>query len=372
MARCYKSKAMRLTDEVLRDIWNNCYPRNCRLPSEETLAVRYNCSRMTMRKILTSLISDGILIKIPGSGTKLHPQLDLPAPPCADNSCCKKIAAVMAAFPDILTIEVNRGIHDYAIQNGISFTLLQNTEGPTLLAQNLKQLDTAVFSGVIGFGTDAACNDQLRMLSEKGFPVVCVDNPVDGSAIPYIGVDNFGGMYSAAAHLLTRSENALYYIGHRMERHSQQERYRGYCAAMTAYGMDEFIPACSITIPVSQTSGKYLDTDQERLLTEAAEKLLANPRPFGVVAECDYIARSILKTAEKMHLVPGKDFFIIGFDDLPQAEKMDLSSVHQPRYELGFEAARLLDQIINGHPVPGESRLLPVTLKLRGSSGRDQ
>ena len=140
MAGSYKSKALRLTDEFLRDIWNNFYAKDCYLPSEDTLAVRYKCSRMTMRKVLAGLVADGILIKFPGSGTQINPQLDLPEPLRVNSKSNKKIAAVMAAFPDILTIEVNRGIHDYALQNDLAFTLLQNTEGPAALAQNLKNL----------------------------------------------------------------------------------------------------------------------------------------------------------------------------------------------------------------------------------------
>lgn len=369
MAGNYKSKAMRLTDELLRDIWNNSFAKDCHLPSEDTLAVRYKCSRMTIRKVLANLVADGILIKFPGSGTRINPQLDLPEPPKADGSSGKKIAAVMAAFPDILTIEVNRGIHDYALQNNLAFTLLQNTEGPVALAQNLKNLRTSDLAGIIWFGTDKLCNEQIRLLADQGFPVVCVDNPIPESGIPYVGVDNFAGMYTAADHLLRQMPRGIYYVGYCVEQHSQLERYRGYCAAMNDHGVAEKIQQYSITIPTLQNSGKYLDPLQERLLDEAAEKLLSFPLPFGVAAECDYIARAILKKAAAQHLTPGKDFIIIGFDDLPQAENMELSSVRQPRYELGYEAAHQLDLFISGQPpAPGMEKLLPVALKLRKSS----
>lgn len=371
MAGSYKSKALRLTDEFLRDIWNNFYAKDCYLPSEDTLAVRYKCSRMTMRKVLAGLVADGILIKFPGSGTQINPQLDLPEPLRVNSKSNKKIAAVMAAFPDILTIEVNRGIHDYALQNDLAFTLLQNTEGPAALAQNLKNLKTSDLDGIIWFGTDKLCNEQVCSLAEQGFPVVCVDTPIPGSGIPYIGVDNFGGMYTAASHLLKRMPGGIYYIGFCLERHSQLERYKGFCAAMKDYGIEEKIPQYSITIPTIQNSGKYLDPLQGYLLKEAAEKLLTSPLPLGVVAECDYIARVILKTAEDLHLTPGKEFCIIGFDDLPQAKNINLSSIRQPRYELGYEAAQLLNSLINGNnTVSGMEKLLPVTLKLRDSSGR--
>jgi len=87
-----------------------------------------------------------------------------------------------------------------------------------------------------------------------------------------------------------------------------------------------------------------------------------------VVAENDYIAQALLDTAERMQSKPGKDFFVCGFDDLPLAESRDLSSIRQPRYELGYEAARLLGDIIAGREAGTINKVLPVTLIPRGSS----
>ena len=87
-----------------------------------------------------------------------------------------------------------------------------------------------------------------------------------------------------------------------------------------------------------------------------------------VVAESDYLARNLLNVAEKMNLSAGKDFFIISFDDLPLAGKMNLSSIRQPRYELGYEAAQFLLQMIEGQITQGMCKHLPVTLIERKSS----
>ena len=120
MARCYKSKALRLTEELLRDIWNNCYSRDCYLPAEETLAGKYNCSRMTIRKVIAGLVADGVLVKIPSCGARINPELTLPGKSTRKRMQKRCIAVVAAAFPDVLTIEVNRGIHDCAAQHDVS------------------------------------------------------------------------------------------------------------------------------------------------------------------------------------------------------------------------------------------------------------
>jgi LacI family transcriptional regulator len=137
---------------------------------------------------------------------------------------------------------------------------------------------------------------------------------------------------------------------------------------MCDFGLRARISGFTTLFSEPEESEHWFEDDHDRAAMEAAARLLANPEPFGVVAENDYIARAMLDTAERMQRKPGKDFFLCGFDDLPLAESRNLSSIRQPRYELGYEAARLLGDIIAGREVGTVNKILPVTLIPRGSS----
>lgn len=85
----------------------------------------------------------------------------------------------------------------------------------------------------------------------------------------------------------------------------------------------------------------------------------------------DYAARSVYRAAEELKLRVGCDIMLFGFDDLPLASCLEcpLSSVRQPRKEIGFEAAKLLCDEVSGKITRPVIKVLPVELVERESSG---
>jgi GntR family histidine utilization transcriptional repressor len=51
----------RILDDVEANIMSGAWPPGHRIPSEQDLAVRYGCSRMTMNKVLTGLVTTGLI-----------------------------------------------------------------------------------------------------------------------------------------------------------------------------------------------------------------------------------------------------------------------------------------------------------------------
>lgn len=364
----YKSKAIRLAEDFLKDIWSSQYSKDEYLPPEDELAHRYCTSRMTIRKVLSILERDQIVVKVSNCGTKINPELNLPEPPNAGLSKPITIGAVMAAFPDALTIEINQGIRDYAEKHGMSFLLIQNTEGPEALFRDIRQLEFSRLFGLIWCGMAPGCSEQIQKLASRHFPLVCVDNPLDGVNVPYVSVDNFGGMYLAATSLLNYFRSGIYYFGGIPELMTQRRRYDGYCQAMLDFGLKNRISDFSIFFEKNPESRGWFDEKHDRPAQLAAAKLFQRSLPFAVVAENDYIAQILLNCAKALNLTVGHDFFLCGFDDLPLAASLDLSSVRQPRHELGYEAARLLCQMLQGGNYSGFAKILPVSLVPRGSS----
>lgn len=84
----------------------------------------------------------------------------------------------------------------------------------------------------------------------------------------------------------------------------------------------------------------------------------------------DYVARGIYRAAEELKLKIGRDVMVFGFDDLPLASCLEcpLSSVRQPRREIGYEAAKLLHERIMGKVSRPVTKCLPVELIERESS----
>ena len=93
-------------------------------------------------------------------------------------------------------------------------------------------------------------------------------------------------------------------------------------------------------------------------------------RPTAVFCSNDEMAIGAIRSARAAGLdVPG-DFSVVGFDDIPFAGAYDppLTTLRQPRREMGRAAARLLLAALGGE-APARPAVLPHVLVVRASSG---
>ena len=81
------------------------------------------------------------------------------------------------------------------------------------------------------------------------------------------------------------------------------------------------------------------------------------------------MALGVLLAVRELGLRCPEDISIVGFDDLDFAEftAPALTSVHQPGYQLGTAAARLLLERIDGLKQSAKKLVLPSELKIRHS-----
>jgi DNA-binding LacI/PurR family transcriptional regulator len=101
---------------------------------------------------------------------------------------------------------------------------------------------------------------------------------------------------------------------------------------------------------------------------EAMARLLSlREPPTAVFTHSDEIAFGALRTLRRAHLRVPEDVSVIGIDDHPVSEQLDLTTVHQDVREQGEIAARLVIALLDEEPVP-PSTLLPTHLVLRGST----
>lgn len=104
---------------------------------------------------------------------------------------------------------------------------------------------------------------------------------------------------------------------------------------------------------------------------QALEKLLSLPEPpTAVFCHSDVMALGALSYAKRHGLRVPQDLSIIGFDNISLSEFCDppLSTVAQPRYDIGREAMLLLLDQLHGQSVSSGSRLLDCELIVRGST----
>jgi LacI family transcriptional regulator, repressor for deo operon, udp, cdd, tsx, nupC, and nupG len=95
-------------------------------------------------------------------------------------------------------------------------------------------------------------------------------------------------------------------------------------------------------------------------------------RPTAMFCANDEMAMGFISELHRNGIETPRDISVVGFDDIDTAEYFipPLTTVHQPRVEMGEEAARALVDLIDGkHPDIGRI-VLPAELVLRRSTAR--
>jgi LacI family repressor for deo operon, udp, cdd, tsx, nupC, and nupG len=177
---------------------------------------------------------------------------------------------------------------------------------------------------------------------------------------PHVSIDDYAAGRQAVDHLL--------YLGHRriamidaIDPNATSWPVDGRALAYTESLADAGLPldeALFVRVEWGAASG-----------ADAMARLLSlREPPTAVFAHSDEIAFGALRTLRRARLRVPEDVSVIGIDDHPHADILDLTTVHQDVRRQGELAARLVVALIGGDAVE-RATVLPTQLMPRGSTG---
>lgn len=212
---------------------------------------------------------------------------------------------------------------------------------------------------LLGYGDYRQIADKLRQLRDNGahFIIWGVTTPeLEGHSV---GCMNVQGGKMATRHLLGLGRTGIAFLGGASEDCPEfRQRYEGYCDALRDAGL-------------SARPQLRIDADNQEISgLNAMTKLLESGEEFdSVFAASDLIAIGAMKCLRRAGVrVPG-EVSVVGFDDLPAASYCS-PSLTTIRQDTRLAAKTLVNNLlcmINSEPV--KSRLLPLSLAIRGSCG---
>ncbi|MFC7530917.1 LacI family DNA-binding transcriptional regulator [Actinoplanes sp. GCM10030250] len=180
----------------------------------------------------------------------------------------------------------------------------------------------------------ARMTEYAHALAAAGSQLVLCGRPPLGPDVPAVGVefDNIGGARAATSHLLSHGHERILYLAHRTGYTTSEGRIAGYREALGAFGVAHD--------PGLEVEGTLERAEGYRLMKR---RLRDGPPDFtAVFAANDLVAAGALKALREKGLRVPEDISLIGYDDLPPAEDIGLTTVHVPHEELGRTAARLV------------------------------
>ena len=260
-------------------------------------------------------------------------------------------------LPDISNpffAEIARGIEDYARSHNFG-VLISNTNGDAQLErENFKRLTSRMVDGVIFTRTMKL--QYMDEYSSAGTPMVVVDREIDfhGSGIGAIMINTQQGIYDATNVLIGQGCRRIAFISAFYM--SDHDRFDGYCQALREHGLP-VVPELVFRRDYDIATGY-----------DGMKQILSENEIDGVVCGNDLIAVGVYDAIHEKGLsIPG-DIKVFGFDDISFSAFISppLTTVHQPAYEMGTEAARMLIcHIESGTPLLVEE--LPYRMVMRSS-----
>nr|WP_277605900.1 LacI family DNA-binding transcriptional regulator [Glycomyces sp. L485] len=195
-------------------------------------------------------------------------------------------------------------------------------------------------------------------LEAIGSRLVLCGRPPLGPDVPAVVVecDYTGGAFAATSHLLSAGHRRILFLGQRPGYTTAEARIAGYRKALAAHGVPND--------PDLEVDGTFERHEGYRM---TRERLDAGTPDFTAVFACnDQIAAGARQALLERGLGVPDDVSMVGFDDLPPAMDIDLTTIYQPHEELGRTAVRLaLEHAENGGPPP--RTVLGTHLVIRGS-----
>jgi LacI family transcriptional regulator len=255
-------------------------------------------------------------------------------------------------------LEILRGIEEVLNQTEYHLTIFSMHDKTPREQRWLKEVSNKLTDGALLF-TAVDRTRHLEVLRKQRIPFVIIDDSLSYEPdTPSVGATNWVGGLVATEYLLSLGHRRIATITGIPSHLTSRARLAGYHAALVEkkIGSDPDL----IRIGDFHHDGGYTQT---RILLD-----LPNP-PTAIFAASDLEATGVYRALYERGLNIPRDMSVIGFDDIPMAERMSppLTTIRQPLKEMGRTATQMLLRMVQGSELENIRVDLATSLVIRAS-----
>jgi len=250
-------------------------------------------------------------------------------------------------FPPIL-----RGIEDALDARGY-FALLANTARRDNAAQQAVQRMQQ--QRVEGFIIASATRDDgwLEGLRKTGATIVLVNRTDGRAALPAVISDDAIGMQLAVDHLVALGHRRIAHLAGPAALSTGLARHQGFERALVAHGLTPagIVECAAYSIDGGATAMRAL-LDAVGRAQRSRARAGASAAFTAVAAANDLIALGALQVLRERGIAVPQVLSIVGHNDIPLLDQISppLTTVRIQHYQMGFRAAQLLLDALDGSP----------------------
>jgi LacI family transcriptional regulator len=275
----------------------------------------------------------------------------VPNRPAADlrSGRSRMVALVVPDIANPFFAEVARGAVAAAAEQGYVVVLCSSDGDPAKEDGYLELLDEQRVAGVL-INPVGNAPGRLSRMRDHGTSVVFVDRAARASEFCSVAVDDVRGGELAAELLLRRGARELVLINGPLALRQCADRRKGARRGIERLGLP------SSTLVEFRTLSMTIQPG-----VEAAERMLKEiPHPRSVFCTNDLLAIGVTRWLAKAGVSVPEQVEVVGYDDIEIAAEapIPLTSIRQPKYELGRTAAELLVRDIEEGPAHRHQRVV--------------
>lgn len=306
------------------------------LPSIKELSARLNVSQMTVSRVMNNLEAIGVLRKIHGKGTFVggHEllQQELPEYIQPENRTGKEVITFLSPFHHFCSamIDYTRGI-EAAIDHS-KYALFNRHVYVDKVHEEEELRDSIEKSaGIILISSHPPAMQHIICETvKKNYPIVLLDRWPSHLLCHSVAMDNFDAVEQGMRELYRNGHRRIIYLSSNdFEFSSTAMRIKSYQRFMMRHKLE----------PVIYKNLQSVIRHIEKFPKE---------KPSAVFANCDRIAYNLIDMLKRNGLSVPDDISIVGIDHDEKSfdSSCRITSIAQPKYELGVKAVELLEWLL--------------------------
>ncbi len=355
MAAYTGKKLNTATDYLMNIIKGNKLMQGDQLPTEKEMVQASGVSRVTLRRALANLQSEGMIYSVQGGGYYVGRVFQ--------NSSMNFIPFVVSYDNHTSKIlDVIQGAQDYLDSVHCRLSVTISGRDPNREREIIHQYYQDGIRCLIVFPVSSEDNiDFYFEMARSGMNFIFIDRkPTSLSSCNFIQSDNMMGGYVATRHLVDQGHRRIAAFGLEPMQHTSTigERVNGYKRALQE---------CKLDIPE-----KHYFYSPYRVSSPDLEALLdPNNGYTAVFCISDAAAVDFAQHAYRMGIRIPQDISIVGFDNLDITANFSppISTIEQSFTSLGKTGAEIAYSYLTDNHIGFTNRILPVKLIVRDSSG---
>ncbi|SHE12539.1 Arabinose metabolism transcriptional repressor [Chlamydia abortus] len=351
---------------LVQDIRNGKYRRGQRIPSEMELAEKYNVSRITSRKSLEMIASQGLIARKPGKGSFVVDAMEQTPDDQASSYMPVRrtdvpvLGLIMTDFGESYGIDLLRGIESAAEQHG-AFLLLRRSFGkPEREERAIREFTELGANGFIIFpGHGRYINTEILKLVINKIPLVLIDRYLKGVEAASVSTDHAAAAREGAKHLLEWGHRRIGLLSPPpVDTSATEERMEGFVQAHAEQGVaiekNYWLNDITSTLP-----GSFTKENIERDIDKIKNHLQQHPDMTAIFATEYNIALLAKAAIGQLGLTVPGDISVVCFDCPPSNPGSGYWFTHllQQQEEMGRRAVETVLKLRKGEPVDMTVRL---------------